>query len=240
MPGVESAALVAPMPFSGAEIGGDFKIEGRAAPEPGREPSANVRNVTSEYFQTIRIPLLKGRYFSEQDQRGDVGAAIVNETFVKRYFANEDPIGKRIKDLGVNQNEGDPKQYEIVGVVGRCASQQFDTSPRRPNSTCHINRTVGPGAISWYARRMIQQRSREVSQTAIRSTDKTLPGDESQASNGGDFGYDFATAVLCVVVWIVWRNRLATDTHRHLQRDLLHGLTSHSRDRDQDGAGRTR
>ena len=77
-----------------------------------------MRNVTSEYFQTIRIPLLKGRYFSEQDQRNDVGAAIVNETFVKRYFANEDPIGKRIRDLGVNQNEGDPKQYEIVGVVG--------------------------------------------------------------------------------------------------------------------------
>jgi putative ABC transport system permease protein len=118
LPGVESAAFVAPMPFSGAEIGGDFRIEGHAAPEPGKEPSANVRNVTSDYFQTIRIPLLKGRYFSGQDQRADVGAAIVNETFVKRYFANEDPIGKRIRELGVNQNPGDPKQYEIVGVVG--------------------------------------------------------------------------------------------------------------------------
>ena len=94
------------------------RLKAVPTPEPGREPSANVRNVTSEYFQTIRIPLLKGRYFSEQDQRGDVGAAIVNETFAKRYFANEDPIGKRIKDLGVNQDEGDPKQYEIVGVVG--------------------------------------------------------------------------------------------------------------------------
>jgi putative ABC transport system permease protein len=118
LPGVESAAFVAPMPFSGAEIGGDFRIEGHVAPEPGKEPSANVRNVTSDYFQTIRIPLLKGRYFSEQDQRGDVGTAIVNETFAKRYFANEDPIGKRIRELGVNQNPGDPKQYEIVGVVG--------------------------------------------------------------------------------------------------------------------------
>ena len=118
LPGVESAALVAPMPFSGAEIGGDFRFEGHAPPEPGREPAANVRNVTSEYFQTIRIPLLKGRYFSDQDQRRDVGTAIVNETFVKRYFANEDPIGQRIRELGVNQNEGDPKQYEIVGVVG--------------------------------------------------------------------------------------------------------------------------
>src|SRR5215204_6233686 len=118
LPGVESAAYVAPMPFSGAEIGGDFRIEGRGVPELGQEPVANVRNVTSAYFQTIGIPLLKGRYFSEQDQRGDVGTAIVNETFAKRYFANEDPIGKRIKELGVNQDPGDPKQYEIVGVVG--------------------------------------------------------------------------------------------------------------------------
>ena len=67
LPGVESAALVAPMPFSGAEIGGDFRFEGHAPPEPGHEPAANVRNITSEYFQTIRIPLLKGRYFSDQD-----------------------------------------------------------------------------------------------------------------------------------------------------------------------------
>jgi putative ABC transport system permease protein len=118
LPGVENAAFVAPMPFSGAEIGGDFRFEGHPMPEPGREPTANVRNVTPEYFQTIKIPLLKGRYFSEQDQRGNVGVAIVNDTFAKRYFANENPIGQRINELGVNQNDGDPKQYEIVGVVG--------------------------------------------------------------------------------------------------------------------------
>jgi len=115
---VQSAAFVAPMPFSGAEIGGDFRFEGQAAPEPGQEPSANVRNVTSQYFQTIGIPLLKGRFFTDQDQRGAVGTAIVNERFAKVFFGNEDPIGKRIKELGVNQEPGDPKQYEIVGVVG--------------------------------------------------------------------------------------------------------------------------
>ena len=118
LPGVENAAFVAPMPFSGAEIGGDFRIDGHPTPERGQEPSANVRNISPDYFQAIRIPLLRGRYFSEQDQRTGVGAAIVNETFVKRYFGNEDPIGKRINELGVNQNPGDPKQYEIVGVVG--------------------------------------------------------------------------------------------------------------------------
>ena len=173
LPGVESAALVAPMPFSGAEIGGDFKIEGQAT-EPGREPSANVRNVTSEYFQTIRIPLLKGRYFSEQDKRGDVGAAIVNETFARRYFTNNDPIGKRIKDLGVNQDEGDPKQYEIVGVVGDVHHNSLTRSatpelylPHQQNSWPWGNflvRTTNDPAVL----------TRSFTD-AIRSTDKTVP-----------------------------------------------------------------
>ena len=173
LPGVESAALVAPMPFSGAEIGGDFRIEGKNT-EPGREPSANVRNVTSEYFQTIRIPLLKGRYFSEQDQRGNVGAAIVNETFARRYFANDEPIGKRINELGVNQNEGDPKQYEIVGVVGdvhhnsltRSATPELYLSHQQnswPWGNFLVRTTNDPAAVT------------RSFTDAIRSTDRTVP-----------------------------------------------------------------
>ena len=118
LPGVESAAFGAPMPFSGGNVGSDFRIEGRPAPEPGQEPSANNRSVTAEYFQAMRIPLRKGRYFTEQDQRGGLGAAIINETLASRYFANEDPLGKRITNIGANQNDGDPQQWEIVGVIG--------------------------------------------------------------------------------------------------------------------------
>ncbi len=173
LPGVESAALVAPMPFSGAEIGGDFKIEGQNT-EPGREPAANVRNVTPEYFQTIRIPLLKGRYFNEQDQRSAIGAAIVNERFARRYFINDDPLGKRIKDLGVNQNEGDPKQYEIVGVVGDVHHNSLIRSatpelylPHQQNSWAWgnflVRTTNDPATLT-----------RSFTDT-IRSTDKTVP-----------------------------------------------------------------
>jgi putative ABC transport system permease protein len=118
LPGVESAALVAPMPFSGGNVGSDFRIEGRPKPEPGQEPVANNRSVTSEYFQAIKIPLRKGRYFTEQDQRGGIGVAIINETLAARYFPDEDPIGKRISNIGANQNDGDPEKWEIVGVVG--------------------------------------------------------------------------------------------------------------------------
>jgi len=118
LPGVESAAFAAPMPFSGGNVGSDFRIEGRPKPEPGQEPTANNRSVTAQYFQAIKIPLRKGRYFTEQDQRGDVGIAIVNETLANRYFTTEDPIGKYITNIGANQNNGDPKRWEIVGVIG--------------------------------------------------------------------------------------------------------------------------
>jgi len=174
LPGVESAAFVAPMPFSGTELGGDFKIDGRPVPELGREPVANVRNVTPQYFQTIRIPLLKGRYFNEQDQRGSVGSAIINDTLVKRYFPDEDPLGKRIKELYVNQNDGDPKQYEIVGVVGDVHHNSLIRAttpeiylPEKQNSWRWGNfiarTTSDPGNLS------------RAFTDAIRATDKNVP-----------------------------------------------------------------
>jgi putative ABC transport system permease protein len=118
LPGVESAAFVAPMPFSGGNVGSDFRIEGRPRPEPGQEPTASNRSVTSQYFQAIRIPLRKGRYFTEQDQRGGAGVAIINETLANRYFPGEDPIGKYVSNIGANLNDGDPATWQIVGVVG--------------------------------------------------------------------------------------------------------------------------
>ena len=174
LPGVESAAFVAPMPFTRAEVGGDFKIEGRPDPEPGNAPSAYLRNVTSKYFQTVRIPLLKGRYFSDQDQRSDVGTAIVNERFVKLYFVNEDPIGRRIKDLGANQNPGDPKAYEIVGVVGDIHHHSLTKSagpeiylPHQQNSWSWGNFLVRTTNNSAGLTRSFED--------AIRSTDRSIP-----------------------------------------------------------------
>jgi putative ABC transport system permease protein len=118
MPGIESAAFIAPLPFSGANVSSDFRIEGRPEPEPGKAPVASNRSVTPNYFEMMRIPLKRGRYFNEQDRRGAMGAAIINEALVRQYFDGQDPIGMRIHEIAANQNEGDPLQWEIVGVVG--------------------------------------------------------------------------------------------------------------------------
>jgi putative ABC transport system permease protein len=118
LPGVESAAFGAPMPFSGGNVNSDFRIEGRPQPEPGQEPSASNRSVTAQYFQALRIPLRKGRYFTEQEQRNGVGVAIINEALARQYFPHEDPLGKYISNIGANQNDGDPQRWEIVGIIG--------------------------------------------------------------------------------------------------------------------------
>jgi putative ABC transport system permease protein len=131
LPGVDGAAFVAPMPFSGGSVGSDFRIEGTPQPAPGSEPTAGNFSVTSQYFQTMKIPLVKGRYFSEQDKRSAGGAAIINETLAKRYLANVDPIGKRISQIGANQNDGDPEQWEIVGVVSDVHHSSL-TKPANP------------------------------------------------------------------------------------------------------------
>jgi putative ABC transport system permease protein len=167
-------AFVAPMPFSGGSVGSDFRIEGTPLPAPGSEPTASNLSVTSQYFQTMKIPLLKGRYFTEQDKSGGVGAAIINETLAKRYFANEEPIGKRISNIGANQNDGDPQQWEIVGVVSdvhhssliKAANPEIYL-PYQQNSWSWgnflVRTTVAPNTI---ARGFREQ---------IRSVDKSVP-----------------------------------------------------------------
>ena len=179
LPGVESAAFVAPMPFSGGNVGSDFRIEGRPEPEPGREPAASVRSVTNEYFQSIKIPLLQGRYFTDQDRRGGVGAAIINQSLAQLYFPNENPLGKQVSNIGANQNDGDPKTWEIVGVIGDVHHSSLMKSatpelylPYQQNSWNWGNFLVrtksDPASLSQSFREQIRAGDRSVPLTAIR------------------------------------------------------------------------
>jgi putative ABC transport system permease protein len=168
------------MPFSGGNVGGDFRIEGRPEPEPGRAPEANVRSVTSQYFQSIQIPLLKGRYFTEQDRRGGVGAAIINQSLAQLYFPNEEPLGQQISNIGANQNDGDPEKWEIVGVVGdvhhssltKAASPELYL-PYQQNSWSWGNffirtTTAAPTTLSQSFREQIRAGDRSVPLTGVR------------------------------------------------------------------------
>ena len=115
LPGVASASMVFPLPFSGSGITTSFDIEGRRL-TPAETPSAGLCAVGRDYFRTMHIPILKGRDFSARDALQRRPVAIIDEAFARRFFQNEDPIGKRLKpDAEVN---GTPAQMsEIIGVV---------------------------------------------------------------------------------------------------------------------------
>ncbi len=93
-----------------------FSILGRPLPPVDRRPVTSYTEISPAYFRTLRIPLKKGRDLTEADRAGAPWAAVVNETFVRRYFPNEDPIGQHILLRFINLDETQPRQ--IVGVVG--------------------------------------------------------------------------------------------------------------------------
>ena len=112
--GVQSAAAVNFLPLTGFRSGMAFLVEGQAPPRPGEQPSANNLIVTPGYFQTMGIPLLRGRAFVPADHAGTEQVAIVNSTLAQRYFGGEDPVGK-ILNAGSPEH---PDRWRIVGVVG--------------------------------------------------------------------------------------------------------------------------
>src|SRR5262245_53202671 len=114
LPGVLSVGAVSHLPLTGANAGRSFSIEGRVMP-PGENASASYRLTCPGYFTSLGIPIVKGRDFDARDATDAPGVVIVNRETAKRYWPNDDPIGKRIK-LG---RPGSPFPWmTVIGVVG--------------------------------------------------------------------------------------------------------------------------
>jgi putative ABC transport system permease protein len=116
LPGVESAGLSTSVPMSGQNSSGSFQIEGRQVPPGQMAPWGNRWLTNATYFQTMNIPLVKGRYFDERDNRDAAGVAIIDETAARKFWPDEDPVGKRITFQ--RDPQGNPVWREVVGVVG--------------------------------------------------------------------------------------------------------------------------
>ena len=96
-PEVQSASAVNFLPLTNFGDATGLIIEGRTSSSSGQENTASYRVIDPNYFRTMSIPLLRGRYFSEQDNDESHGVVMINQTMARRYWPNEDPIGKRIK-----------------------------------------------------------------------------------------------------------------------------------------------
>ena len=117
LPGVSSAAVSTGVIEAGFLMA--FSIAGHPAGDPSSRPAAGFTMVTSDYFRTFGIPIVKGRSFTERDVAGGLPVAIVNETFVKKYLFNVDPQAQRVvveKLIPGASRPGPPVEWHIVGV----------------------------------------------------------------------------------------------------------------------------
>jgi putative ABC transport system permease protein len=118
VPGVAAVGVVSDLPFSGSRSVSSFEIEGRDQTE---DFAADQRVVSGGYFHVMSMPLLAGRDFTERDRRESTGVIIINQTMARRFFPNENPLGKRLRIGGPIERGfygGTVPWREVVGVVG--------------------------------------------------------------------------------------------------------------------------
>jgi len=124
-PGVESAAMVSTLPLDGFDRRG-VHLRERPLPNESDSPFADTYSISPDYFRVMRIPLVRGRMFTDQDRVGAPLAAMVSENLARTMWPNEDALGKHIQ-LG---GRDDQKPWaEIVGIVGDVRQYGLDRAP---------------------------------------------------------------------------------------------------------------
>ncbi|HEX2271991.1 MAG TPA: ABC transporter permease, partial [Pyrinomonadaceae bacterium] len=145
LPGVESAAAASGLPLGNNGWQTGFRIDGQPEPPRDQAPLMELCMVTPDYFKAMNIPVLRGRPFTDSDNRAHLAGQdlsklsederavkglnkiIIDEEFAKRYWPNEDPIGKRV----VFGSREEPRKLEVVGVVGRVKMESLNQNSDR-------------------------------------------------------------------------------------------------------------
>jgi len=124
LPGVKSVGGIDPLPLSNSNVSNSVLVEGAPVVALADRPSVGVRVITPGYFQTMSIPVLKGRSFTEQDRDNTALVIVVNEELASRFWPNQNAMGKR---LGFEEDPGKQVWREIVGVVGNVKHKALET-----------------------------------------------------------------------------------------------------------------
>ena len=188
-PDVESAAATSVLPF-GFPGSASFTVEGQPASAPNEQPSAGHFLITPNYFHTAQIPLLQGREFTATDNATGAPVAIVNEAFARKYFPNDNPLGRHTK---ISRGKQDTPWSEVVGVVKTINEYVGQTAPRphifepflaRPTDGMKLlGRTRGdPAAFSALLRHAAFAVDKDQALTNVRTMDRVIQ-DSGQGDN---------------------------------------------------------
>jgi putative ABC transport system permease protein len=191
LPGVQAAGAVLTLPLTGGGIVLSFTVDGRPPIPPAQQPTMQVRVASAEYFETVGIPVKRGRSFTERDRAGSAPVIVITESAMRQFFPNDDPIGKRIT-IGWGRGPGTPRAGgEIVGVVGDVkdvglgepgAPQVYLPYRQWPvGSMAVVLRTsVPPGTVTDMARQAVQAVDPELPIANVRTLDQIVARSISQ------------------------------------------------------------
>jgi predicted permease len=188
VPGVEFASGINHLPLAGDEWGFPFHIEGRPPERPGEDLVATYRVVFPGYFQTMQIPILRGRDVTDADNLRSPGVIVINEYLAHRYWPGEDAIGKRITFDDPAKN---PSWLTVVGVAKNTARSNWVSPPEEEvflpylQNRAYLDTPSPPFAYLT----LVVRASRDPAalapdiRKAIRSLDKNIPISEIQTMN---------------------------------------------------------
>jgi len=144
LPGVESAGVIDSLPLNGGGSNQPFTIEGRPVPPMSEQPEVDVRVISPGYFRVMHIPILRGRDLSDSDVAGRPASALVSDSLARRFWPNEDPIGRHIT-LTFFPNV----VREIVGVAGDIKDDALDQT--RPAAAIYypLAQATAPPSEPW-------------------------------------------------------------------------------------------
>src|SRR5712691_10957005 len=126
IPGVESVGIVSLLPLGGGHSSINFTLPDRPPSKREDTPRANYRIVTPGYISAMRISLLSGRNFAEEDDANRTAVALVSAPLARKLFSDRSPLGQR---LLIDDSDGDPRPVQIVGVVGDVKQEKLEVQP---------------------------------------------------------------------------------------------------------------
>jgi len=132
LPGVEEAGAIDSLPLNGGGSHQPFSIEGRPVLPMADQPEVDVRGISPGYLRTMRVPIIRGRDFLESDAAGRPGVALISEALARRFWPNEDPVGKHLTLTFFPET---PR--EVVGIVGDVKVDSLNET--RPVDTIYVS-----------------------------------------------------------------------------------------------------
>ena len=171
LPGVTNAAFTFSLPLAGSNWNSVFIVEGQPVPERSKLPASAWTPVSLEYFETMRIRLIKGRLFDRTDAATSPRVVVINETFARRLFGTNSPIGARVKQ-GFPEN--DTPWREIVGVVNDVRVNGLQGDPPLQAYLPFEQEPSGFGAFVLRAQGDLNSLTRPI-EAAVREVDPNLP-----------------------------------------------------------------